>query len=179
MREVKLNRKNKRIHNNLNLVALVDEEDFEKVNQYYWQVKIHGATYYAKRRIVVDGKQTSESMHRFILGLSDPLVKTDHRGNNGLNNQKRNLRICSQQFNSRNRNKSRFDKRNKLSSAYKGVSLNYKKFAARIRVNGNLIALGLFSDEMDAAKAYNNAAVKYFGEFANLNSLPEHQKIKL
>lgn len=178
MKNIKLNVNKNRLHNNLNLCALVDDADYDTVSKYFWQVKIHGATYYAKRAIFINGLKTSQSMHRLILNVSDPKLKVDHIDHNGLNNQRNNLRICSQLNNSKNRIKSRFDKRN-LTSIYKGVSWDYNKYIARIRINGVLIRIGRFENEVDAAIAYNQAALKYFGEYANLNALPVHQKITI
>jgi hypothetical protein len=90
----------------------------------------------------------------------------DHIDNNPLNNQKSNLRICSLKDNSKNSTK-----RNNTSSKYKGVYFeNYtKKYKANIKVDYKTINLGRFLNEIDAAKAYDKAAIKYFGEFANLN----------
>lgn len=45
------------------------------------------------------------------------------------------------------------------------------KWAARIMANGKRIFLGLFKKTVDAAKAYNDAAIKYHGEFAFLNKI--------
>ena len=90
----------------------------------------------------------------------------DHIDNNPLNNQKYNLRICLLKDNSKNSTK-----RKNTSSKYKGVyfETGTKKYKANIKVNYKTISLGRFTNEIDAAKAYDAAAIKYFGEFANLN----------
>ena len=92
----------------------------------------------------------------------------DHIDGNSLNNQKNNLRICTQSQNCSNQ---KIGKSN--TSGYKGVSYNkgQGKYNSRIRFNKKLIHLGYFVNLKDAARAYNEAAVKYHGEFANLNKI--------
>lgn len=86
----------------------------------------------------------------------------------GLNNQKSNLRNCTQKQNNAN-------KLNTCNLNYLGVSFynpkrkKAKPFRATIWVEGGNIHLGTFSTAEEAALAYNNAAIKYRGEFANLN----------
>jgi hypothetical protein len=92
----------------------------------------------------------------------------DHRNCNRADNRKRNLRLCKDAQNVRNRRKSR----NKTSQ-YKGVSRKAlranKPWEATITVDGTAIHLGRFVHEHEAAVAYNAAATQYFGEFARLN----------
>lgn len=92
----------------------------------------------------------------------------DHKDRNYLNNIPDNLRVASLAQNSFNRTK----KRN-CSSSYKGVHFNKKnlKWQAQIGINRIRIHLGYFYNEKDAAKAYNIAAIKHFGEFSVLNSV--------
>jgi hypothetical protein len=61
------------------------------------------------------------------------------------------------------------------SSIYKGVYWNTgcNKWLAKIGVNRKRIHLGVFACEKEAAKAYNRAAIKYFGEFARLNNIED------
>lgn len=90
----------------------------------------------------------------------------DHINRNKQDNRLENLRVATRTENNRNKN----PYRNSVSS-YKGVDF-YKRlnvWRARIKVNKNLIDLGGFSSETDAAVAYNEAAKRYFGEFAVLN----------
>jgi len=100
-------------------------------------------------------------MHREIMGC--PTKKQiDHINNDPLDNRRSNLRVCSHAENSRNRRMS--------SGKLKGVLWKSKnRWQARIRVNGNLKVLGSYLSPQDAASAYDKAAVKYFGEFANIN----------
>lgn len=144
-------------------VALVDDADYEWLNQWKWyyENKKNGKTGYAAR---VDGNHKI-FMHALILGTPVGL-KSDHIDLDGLNNQRYNLRICTQAENMRNRG---LDKNNK--SGYKGVTFDVrsKKWQASLEILGKHISLGCFKDVIDAAKAYDKGAAKYFGKYARLN----------
>lgn len=140
-------------------VALVDDEDYERISQFLWHESRNGFNRYARS---ADGKGqgTALKMHRVVLGLQagDPMV--DHIDGNGLNNQKANLRLVSpreNQWNSRRRGNGR-----------KGVCRATRRgyWRARILVNGKRIHLGTFNSEEEAAAAYAEAAKLHFGEFA-------------
>lgn len=149
-------------------VALVDDEDYERVNQHKWYAYKHRGQYYAQRNVYENGKQSPEQMHRFILESKpdDPMV--DHKDNVGLNNQRSNLRPCTNGQNMMNRKKNQ-----KGSSIYKGVHTrkDSDKFFVRIQINGKKTSIGFFENENDAGRAYNDAAIKHYGEFAKLNVL--------
>lgn len=150
-------------------VSLVDDEDFEYLNQWKWQVLKKKYTQYAARTIYINGEQTAILMHRLIMELSDKR-QIDHIDHNGLNNQKNNLRICTNGQNQMN-------KRACGNSKYLGVNVIYKRnknktykyITSEIAFNKKRIHLGAFQTEEDAAMAYDKAAVLYHGEFANLN----------
>ena len=149
-------------------VALVDDEDYEYLNKFKWNAYECGNTFYARRSITVSkNKQTVIYMHRFIMKPNKAMV-IDHLDGNPLNNQKNNLRICTHAENMRNRKKNVNNK-----SGYKGVSLdkNLNKFRCKLYMNGKTIQIGYFINPIDAARAYNEAALKYHGEFANLNKI--------
>jgi len=145
-----------------NKVALVDDEDYEYLNQWNWYALKNRNTYYAQRTKTINGKECAIKMHRIIMNTPDDL-EVDHIDHNGLNCQKYNMRNCTFEQNRKNRNHCG-------KSKYKGVSFtSYNKPFSRIKVNGKLIHLGVFDSEINAAKAYNEAAKKYYGEYANLN----------
>ena len=143
-------------------VALVDDEDFEALNQFNWWARKSLNTFYAVGWIKVDGRGATQTMHNIIMNGKG----IDHRDGNGLNNQKSNLRFCTQSENSMNQRK-----QENTSSVFKGVTFhkNIKKWMAQIQINGKRICLGYFDSEVEAAKAYNAKAVELFLEFANLN----------
>lgn len=143
--------------------ALVDDEDFELLSKHKWGVLITGRNkIYARRGITVRGKKIAILMHRIILNV--PIdFQVDHINGNSLDNRKENLRICTSQQNSMNRKNTK--------SLAKGVRFrkDHKKFQARIVLNGKEKHLGYFNSCDEAAKAYNKAALEYFGSFAKLN----------
>jgi len=141
--------------------ALINESDLIKVSKYSWRLSSHG---YAITRVVIDGKFRQVSMHRVIADTPEGLV-TDHINGDKLDNRSENLRACSHAENTAY-------KKPKTTKP-KGVYWNKtrKNWLASIRVNGVLIYLGRFKDQVDAIKAYNEAALQHFGEFAWLNKL--------
>jgi hypothetical protein len=106
-------------------------------------------------------------MHRFILGITNPKIKVDHRNRYELDNRRTNLRIPTNSQNGANANKCR----HRTSSRFKGVSWHkrLRKWCAHIGVNRGLIHLGYFTNELDAARSYDAAAREHFGEFAKFN----------
>lgn len=104
-------------------------------------------------------------MHRLILNAPKG-IKVDHQDGDGLNNQRRNIRLATNAQNSMNQKP-----RVKTSSKYKGVSLDKRHgtWKSQIGKNGAIIWLGQFRSEVEAAKAYDRAAREMFGEFACLN----------
>lgn len=143
-------------------VALVDDEDYEMliglgvrwcVNDGYAFNRVHGR------------------MHRFLVSApKDTMV--DHINGDKLDNRKENLRFATNSQNQANRKVARG------ASKFKGVTWQKRAYdtsrgywKAQIVVNGELRYLGKYDTDLDAAKAYNDAAVRFFGEFAHLNDL--------
>ena len=150
-------------------VTIVDDEDFEYLNQWKWSTNsAKPERFYAWRNKRIDGKVNMIYLHRFILNITDRKIYVDHINNNSLDNRKVNLRQCSHSENERNKDKT---KRN--SSGFKGVCFDKScnKFCSLITVNKKRIWLGYFIDPIDAAKVYNEAALKYHGDFAKLNEI--------
>jgi len=153
-------------------VALVDDDDFERVNQYTWHAQLDrrksdGAirTVYARRSIhKANGAWKAQGMHVFIMGVKGP----DHIDGNGLNNQKYNLRPATAKQNHRSR---ALNINN--TSGYKGVtwSKKTKKWIAQVRAHGKTFNLGHFANILDAAKAHDAAAIEHFGPFALTNAM--------
>ena len=150
------------------LFALVDDDKYEFLNRFNWFLQIGSNTWYVRTTI---GKQAIY-MHQLVLPSPLKELTPDHINGNTLDNQLNNLRLATKTQQRANRKKAISIT---TASKYKGISWNNKnkKFYARIRQNGHQINLGYFKNEIDAAKAYNKAAEKEFGEFARLNIIEE------
>ena len=149
-------------------VALVDDEDFEYLNQFKWCILNGRNKLYATRNLSINKKFVkSILMHRIIMNTDKDLV-VDHLNGNTLDNRKCNLRNCTHGENLRNQKISI-----KNTSGYKGVSwsIEKKKWFTQIQLKNKKIFIGYFVNSIDAAKAYNEAAIKFYGEFANLNKI--------
>jgi len=146
--------------------ALVDNDMFEELNQFKWCAAKDGNTFYAVRNIYNNRKRKTIRMHRQILGLIDSKIQCDHKNHEGLDNQKSNLRSCTIAENQRNQRP-----RIGCSSKYKGVYFNKlcKKWMAYIKVENKSTTIGLFTNEIEAAKAYDKAAKVHHKEFAYTN----------
>lgn len=129
--------------------AIVDDEDYDYLSQYNW---LYNLGYARHKRIY---------MHRMILNAPKG-VFVDHKNLDKLDNRRDNLRLCNSCGNVSNRKK----RIGPYSSMYKGVCFDKRvgKWKAEIKAH-----LGYFCSEVEAAKAYNNAAIINYGEFARLN----------
>jgi hypothetical protein len=122
-------------------------------------------------RLYKDKKPTMKLIHRLVaenfLNDFEPSRIVDHIDGNPLNNIVTNLRMATQSNNIANSNKSK-----NTSSKYKGVSLAGKNnWSARIQKNKESINIGVFSSELDAARAYDIKARQLFGRFAKTNAM--------
>lgn len=149
-------------------VALVDDEDYEWLNQWKWCVAKAKHLYYAVRRPHVGESGTILHMHRAILGLKcKDGILLDHKDRNGLNNQKENLRIADRRINSINSKLLRSTN----TSGFRGVTWSKKahKWQASINTRGINIWGGYHHDPIAAARAHDKMAKSHYGDIAKLN----------
>ena len=150
-------------------VAMVDDADYEWLNQYKWYAhkRSSGNGYDVIRKVRIEGKQRMLYMARYILDLDfgNPL-EADHKNHRTLDNSRDNLRACTHQENVCNK---------KLlvgtMSQFKGVSRSKgnKKWRVRIGINNTVKCLGYFDSEIQAAKVYDKAAKVVHGDYACFN----------
>ena len=150
--------------------AFIDTVDYPLVQHLRWWVVLpRGGGFYAQSRI--PGTRNQFFLHQLLSGIRD----CDHRDRDGLNNRRSNLRPATRQQQQANHKKHS----DGTTSRYRGVSWHKetKKFRGAIVFKGKQKHLGLFVDEIEAARAYNNAAIEYFGEFASLNDIPDRDTV--
>jgi hypothetical protein len=145
MKEIKLTK---------GLYAKVDDNLFEELNKKKWLATNGG---YAAR------SSKTYFMHRFIINAPDDM-EVDHIDGDKLNNQLKNLRICT-----KSQNQSNSARRIDSTSGYKGVCKNHKKWQAYIQHGNKRIYLGTWNTPEDAARAYDKAAKKLNGNFSRTN----------
>lgn len=144
---------------------LVDDEYYVDASKYKWYLKKGRHTFYVRREVVLNGKKHTIWMHRHVMGIANHDIQVDHKDGNGLNNQRSNLRPCTQEQNRYNREVNKNTK-----STYKGLSLIRGKYwIAKVSYKGNRTYLGCYLTPEDAAMAYDKAAKELHGEFAKLN----------
>jgi hypothetical protein len=143
--------------------ALVDAEDFERINSYSWFFE-RG---YARRRFQRSGVQHCMHMHREIVKAPEGF-EVDHINGDTLDNRKANLRIVTHRRNMHN-----MAAHSDSSSKYRGVYWNKQKgkWTVQICLDGKRQHIGHFVIEADAARAYNSEAIRLFGQYARLNQI--------
>lgn len=146
------------------MLALVDDADMQAVQQHrwFWQPTQRGrGGGYAYTAI----KGRTVYMHRLILTAPDG-VEVDHANGDGCDNRRQNLRLCSHSLNMANQRSA------PGVSGYRGVhptQSSVRPFTVKLRCGGVDYRAGRFADVIDAAKAYDDLAIKHFGPFASLN----------
>lgn len=137
--------------------ALVDDEDYTKLNKYKWRLNSGYA-------ITLDDNNRKVYMHQMLTQYQ----KIDHADRNKLNYQKQNLRPCNQSLNVANSSL-----RSDNTTGLKGVHFrkDRNKWLASIMVNGIKYHLGLYDTKEEATKVYNINAREIFGEFAYQNKV--------
>jgi hypothetical protein len=146
----------------------VDREDKDLVREYAWFFVVpnkSNRTGYFKTKI----RNKTRYLHRLIMKrvIGRRLFKServDHINRDGTNNKRSNLRLCTHRKNMLNMAPRRGVK-------FKGVTYSSGKWVARISPNNKTIYLGRYEEAGEAAKAYNEAAIKYYGDYAYLNQL--------
>lgn len=148
--------------------AMVDDADFEWLNQWKWCARVTPYTVYAFRGIEKNKKRSTIQMHRQILGLSNRMVFGEHKDGNGLNNTRGNIRPCTPSQNMMNK-----VSESDSSSRFKGVywHKDAKSWCAIIVSEGVRTYIGVYENEEDAARWYNHFAKERHKEFAKFNEV--------
>jgi hypothetical protein len=146
--------------------TLMSASRYEFINQWNWFAELdkRSGDYYACRRDYSAGSCRRITMHSIL--LQGDFENVDHWNGDTLDNRDENLRPSSVKENSRNRKRPKDN-----TSGFKGVwwRKEKQKWVATIRVDGRHIYIGSHVIPTEAARLYDRAAIKYFGEFARLN----------
>lgn len=160
----------KKLKLNQGKYTVVDDEDFEWLSRTkWWAAKYRRAFYvHGKRRVSTNNFKTLK-IHIEIMkhhNLHKEGKQVDHINGDGLDNRKINLRMCTNSNNIKNRGLLSSN-----TSGYKGVTRVGKRWRARLTSNRKVMSFGCYKTKLEAAKAYNEAALKHHGEFARPNEV--------
>lgn len=143
--------------------TFVDADDYDFLSHFSW----HLTNGYVATGVYLGAYKKAEAyLHRIL--FNNPNLNIDHKNGNRLDNRRNNLRLCTQQENTRNSK----PRKNKKYSKYKGVTyLNgrAKPWRVRVKVDGKEIIQRYFKSEDEAALNYDLYAKKYFGNFSRGN----------
>ena len=143
---------------------LVDDEHYEYLNQFRWNVGGYGYALSGMNK----GSGSAVCMHIVVAQLVnlDTSQEVDHKDRNKLNNQSNNLRAATHSQNAANTKKNPG-----FHSQYRGVTWYRRNscWQVRLKANYKIVFCKYFKDEVEAAKAYDKAAFEHYGEFAVLN----------
>jgi hypothetical protein len=146
--------------------TILNSRDYYRLKYFRWFVFATSGKFYAHRCAIIKNRNTKRiSMHREIMNAPKGKL-VDHRNGDSLDNRRVNLRFATNRQNLQNKRKTT----SKTTSLFRGI-YRYRKYGwvPLIKYRGKRIWLGIFDNEVDAAKAYDKAARKYFGQFARLN----------
>ncbi|MEN6426596.1 MAG: HNH endonuclease [Phycisphaerales bacterium] len=140
------------------LFATVDATDYPEISKYKWHAARYGRKVYALSKR--NGRTIS--MHRMLMRPRKGYI-VDHKDGNSLNNCRDNLRVCTRQQNQANRRSTGG------TSRFVGVYRRGNQWVAQIQCRCKWYYVGLFDNEVEAAKARDRKAYELLGEYAYLN----------
>lgn len=145
--------------------SLIDDEDFEKVSKYKWNVSFNkrNNSFRPSTTIILNNKKYTLLLSRFIMNCPKGMV-VDHINHNTLDNRRCNLRICTFKENIYN-----LKLRKSSKYGYKGISFKKNRWIVQLKKDKKYIYGGSFKDKIEAAKTYDEKAKELFGKYANLN----------
>ena len=140
------------------LFILIDDGDFDRASQHSWPLNAQGYPH-----ATINGE--SVTLHTWLVGAQKG-EEVDHKNHNTLDCRRENLRRCTKSQNMANMRTPRSN-----TTGFKGVTLDKRvgRYTARIKVNQHHMHIGNFATAKEAARAYDEKALEYFGEFAWLN----------
>jgi hypothetical protein len=153
------------------LFAIVDDEDFKRLSKFkWWAERDHSTRSVRARRYSHLIKTDTGKLRKIYVFMHNEILANQHSGRvdhinlDTLDNRRSNLRLCSHKQNCRNRRM-----RSDNTTGFKAVKKNKKGFGAFISTDQGRVWTGTFRTAIEAARAYNEAAKKHYGEFARLN----------
>ena len=148
--------------------TIVDDDDYPWLSSFKWSVSADGYAIRNKKLGYGKNNKRFEYMHKTVMHCDGSIKQVDHINLDRLDNRKSNLRLCSMEQNRKNRKKTKNN-----TSGFKGVYFHKdtEKWLAQIKSDKKHYHLGLFIDKVEAARAYDKAALRLHGEYANINGV--------